>query len=224
RELYRHIAREGFEVAYVGAYDWPGPAYREQRLAPDFLEVVTPLTQPHFRVNRLVERLAGGKTVIDVTIPYLLGLSPRYRRLAMQHGRDASAIIISHPWVYPHVARRSDQLLIYDAHNCEYLVKRHILGDTVMGRLLASAVGRLERRLCRDAHVVFACSDEDAEHLATVSKTARDKFVTVPNGVDVDQIRPVDAEERRRLKAELGLVPDRAAAIFIGSGYLPNVE
>src|SRR5262249_43147805 len=31
-ELYRHIAREGFEVAYVGAYDWPGPAYREQRL------------------------------------------------------------------------------------------------------------------------------------------------------------------------------------------------
>src|SRR5262249_53443150 len=89
---------------------------------------------------------------------------------------------------------------------------------------LASAVGRLERRLCRDAHVVFACSDEDAEHLATVSKTARDKFVTVPNGVDVDQIRPVDAEERRRLKAELGLLPDRAAAIFIGSGYLPNVE
>ncbi len=55
-ELYRHIAALGFEVSYVGAYDWPGPVYRDHMLAPHFRECVTPLTQPHFARNRRFER------------------------------------------------------------------------------------------------------------------------------------------------------------------------
>ena len=133
-ELYRHLAALDFEIAYVGAYDWPGPAYRDQVLAPHFREVVTPLTQLHFAENRRYERATGGKTTIDVTIPRLLKYSPRFRRMAEESGAEAELIIISHPWVYSHVPRRPDQKLIYDAHNCEFLVKQQILGDTSAGR------------------------------------------------------------------------------------------
>jgi len=105
-ELYRHIAALGFEVSYIGAYDWPGPVYREQMLAPHFRQWVTPLTQPHFARNRGYERATGGKTTIDVTIPRLLKYSPRFQRMAEEHGRNAAAVIISHPWVYPYVPRR----------------------------------------------------------------------------------------------------------------------
>src|SRR2546422_160427 len=83
-----------------------------------FREIVTPLTQVHFRLDGWIRWCAGGQTVIDATIPYLLRCSPRFARLAEAEARDSSVIIISHPWVYPYVPRRPDQLLIYDAHNC----------------------------------------------------------------------------------------------------------
>ena len=88
-ELYRNLAARGFEVTYVGAYDWPGPTYRDQMLAPHFRECVTPLTQPHFAEDAKYRAATGGKTTIDVTIPKLLKHSPRFQRMAEEFGRDA---------------------------------------------------------------------------------------------------------------------------------------
>jgi glycosyltransferase involved in cell wall biosynthesis len=222
-ELYRHMARLGFDITYVGAYDWPGPPYRDQMLGPHFRECVTPLTQPHFAHNRFYQRATGGKTTIDVTIPKLLKYSPRFQRMAGEHGSGAAAIVISHPWVYPCVPRRPEQKLIYDAHNCEYVVKRQILGDTIVGRKLAEDVRKLERQLCREADLVFACSNDDAEQFVRLYGIPRDKIVLVPNGVDVEGIQPAGHEEHERARRELGL-PERPVLIFIGSGYGPNTE
>jgi glycosyltransferase involved in cell wall biosynthesis len=223
-ELYRHLAMLDFDITYVGAYDWPGPAYRDQMLAPRFRECVTPLTQPHFARDRRYQRATGGKTTIDVTIPKLLKYSPRFQRMAQEHGSDAEAIVISHPWVYPYVPRRADQKLIYDAHNCEYIVKRQILDDTAAGRKLVEEVRTLEANLCRDADLIFACSNDDAEQFVALYGIARDKIVLVPNGVDVEEIQPASREERAWARQELGLPPDKSVLIFIGSGYGPNTE
>ncbi len=223
-ELYRHLAMLDFEISYVGAYDWPGPVYRDQMLAPHFRECVTPLTQPHFAHDRRYQRATGGKTTIDVTIPKLLKYSPRFQRMAEEQGREAQAIIISHPWVYPYVPRQPNQKLIYDAHNCESIVKRQILGDTAAGRKLAEGVRELESKLCRDADLIFACSTDDAEQFVTLYGVSRDKIVLVPNGVDVEGIQPASEEERERARQEFGLTPEKPALIFIGSGYGPNTE
>ena len=223
-ELYRHIAALGFEVSYIGAYDWPGPVYREQMLAPHFRQWVTPLTQPHFARNRGYERATGGKTTIDVTIPRLLKYSPRFQRMAEEHGRNAAAVIISHPWVYPYVPRRPGQKLIYDSHNCEYAVKKLILGDTAAGRELVEEVRSVEGKLCREADLIFACSNEDADKFVDLYGTSRDKIVLVPNGVDVEGIRPPSRQERELARRRFGLPPDQPVLIFIGSGYGPNTE
>jgi glycosyltransferase involved in cell wall biosynthesis len=223
-ELYRHIAALGFEVSYVGAYDWPGPVYRDQMLAPHFRECVTPLTQPHFARNRRFEKATGGKTTIDVTIPQLLKYSPRFQRMAAEHGRKAEAVIISHPWVYPYVSRRPDQKLIYDSHNCEYAVKKQILGDTAAGRELAEEVRSVEGKLCREADLVFVCSSGDAQQFVDLYGISRDKIVLVPNGVDVEGIQPASAQERRAARRQFDLPPDQPVLIFIGSGYAPNTE
>jgi len=223
-ELYRHLAMLDFDITYVGAYDWPGPAYRDQILAPHFRECVTPLTQPHFARDRRYQRATGGKTTIDVTIPKLLKYSPRFQRMAQEHGSDAEALVISHPWVYPYVPRRPDQKLIYDAHNCEYVVKKQILSDTAAGRKLVEEVRTLEGNLCREADLIFACSNDDAEQFVALYGIARDKIVLVPNGVDVENIQPASPEQRAWARQELGLPPDRPVLIFIGSGYGPNTE
>jgi glycosyltransferase involved in cell wall biosynthesis len=223
-ELYRHLAMLDFDITYVGAYDWPGPAYRDQMLAPHFRECVTPLTQPHFARDRRYQRATGGKTTIDVTIPKLLKYSPRFQRMAQEHGSDAEALVISHPWVYPYVPRRPDQKLIYDAHNCECIVKRQILNGTSAGRKLVEEVRALEGNLCREADLIFACSNDDAEQFVALYGIARDKIVLVPNGVDVEDIQPASREQQAWARQELGLPPDKPILIFIGSGYGPNTE
>ncbi len=223
-ELYRHMAMLDFDITYIGAYDWPGPAYRDQMLAPRFREIVTPLTQPHFAHDRRYRRATGGKTTIDVTIPKLLKYSPRFQRMAGQFGSAADAIVISHPWVYPYVPRRPNQKLIYDAHNCEYVVKQQILGDSSMGRKLVEEVRELESKLCNDADLIFVCSDEDAEQFVRLYGIPRDKIVLVPNGVDIEAIRPATAVECDWARRELDLPIDKPVLIFIGSGYGPNTE
>ncbi len=224
-QLYRHLSSLNFEVKYIGAYDWPGPAYREQYLSPHFREIVTPLTQPHFRLNGWIQRLVGGKTVIDVTTPRLLRCSPRFHRLAREHGEDSSVIVISHPWVYPCVPHRQDQLLIYDAHNCEFVVKNQILSDTLVGKRLVADVKRLEGELCRAADLIFACSSEDAAKFVELYGIERRKITLVPNGVDVEEIQPGSGPDQQVAKKRLGLPPDdRPLLVFVGSGYLPNWE
>ena len=223
-DLYRHLAQLDFDITYIGAYDWPGPAYRDQMLSANFREIVTPLTQPHFARDRRFQRATGGKTTIDVTIPKLLKYSPRFRRMAKEHGRRAEAVIISHPWVYPYVPRRPGQKLIYDAHNCEYVVKRQILSDTAAGRKLVEEVRELEQNLCRSADLIFACSNDDADQFVSLYGIERDKIVLVPNGVDVQDIQPASPAEREWAKQEFGLPLDHPIVIFIGSGYGPNTE
>jgi glycosyltransferase involved in cell wall biosynthesis len=223
-ELYRHMARLGFEVCYVGAFDWPGPAYRDQMIASHFREVITPLTQPHFARNRHFERATGGKTTIDVTMPELLKYSPRFQRMTAEHGRDAKAIIVSHPWVYPYVSRRANQKLIYDSHNCEVYAKQQILGDTAAGRKLVAEVGKLEAKLCAEADLIFVCSQDDTDQFKQRYGISPQKFVLVPNGVDVRDVYPANASTRQRARSEFGLDNNNPVLIFIGSGYSPNVE
>ena len=223
-ELYRHLAALDFEITYVGAYDWPGPAYRDQFLAPHFREIVTPLTQPHFAENRRYERATGGATTIDVTIPRLLKYSPRFRRLAEEHAADAQVIIISHPWVYPYVPRGAGQKLVYDAHNCEFLIKQQILGATSTGRELVKEVAELESGLCHDADLIFVCSHDDGDQFVQRYGVSREKIVFVPNGVDTSGIYPASPQQRQQARSDLELAGDRPVLIFIGSGYGPNTE
>jgi glycosyltransferase involved in cell wall biosynthesis len=223
-ELYRHVAELGFDVTYVGAYDWPGPVYRDQMLAPYFRECVTPLTQPHFAEDAKYRAATGGKTTIDVTIPKLMHLSPRFRRMASEFGQDASIVVISHPWVHDHVPRRPEQKLIYDAHNCEFVVKEQILDDSHAGRRLVGEVKGLEQRLCREADLIFVCSDEDAKKFEQVYGISGQKMVVVPNGVDETQIKPASDNERRRARQFFGVEENQPLLIFIGSGYWPNTE
>jgi glycosyltransferase involved in cell wall biosynthesis len=126
--------------------------------------------------------------------------------------------------VYPHVPRRPEQKLIYDSHNCEYLIKKQILGDTSAGQELAEQVRELECDLCRTADLIFVCSNDDAEQFVNLYGVSRDKIVLVPNGVDIEGIQPAAAAERERARATFGVSRDEPVLIFIGSGYGPNTE
>jgi glycosyltransferase involved in cell wall biosynthesis len=214
-------------TTYVGTYDWRGEPYRHHRLTPNLVEINIPLSDDHFAQAEVWRQRTGGKVVIDAAFNLQAHLSPKFLQTVEQQLAQADVVIFSHPWVYPLVRKRlrdRPQLLIYDAHNVEGLLKTELLDDHGgFGTEIAQNVVRLEYDLCHNADLIVACSETDQQLFSQFYGIQPDKIHLVPNGVFVNQIPMTTAAARSQAKQQLQLA-DRPTAIFLGSAYDPNVE
>jgi glycosyltransferase involved in cell wall biosynthesis/GT2 family glycosyltransferase len=215
-DLGQHVA-----ATYVGTFDWPGERRRAHRLSPTLSEVDVPLSDRHFAAVTSLQEEMGGRTVIDVSFPVLGQLSPDYLKEASEAAKAAEIVVCSHPWVYPHIAGvlSTEQVLVYDAHNVESVLRYQLLGTSTRGRDLVKHAAGVERDLCRRADLVLACSQAERQLFHQLYGVPFDKCVVVPNGTFV---RLSDAQ-RSEQRALLGL-GDEPVAVFIGSQYPPNEE
>ena len=222
-ELYRHLP-EDFVTTYIGAHDHPGPQFRDQWLAPNFREIIMPLTMMHFKMHEIWRRLTRGDATVDVTIPLLLGrCSPRYRRLIEEHLPGTDALVCAHPWMFPFLPAPDGLPRVYDSQNCEAVVKGALLRRTLAGRYLARRVERTERLAATNSHLTLACSEADTEQFILRYGVAPERILSTPNGVDCERIRPADPDAKTAARRRLDL-PDRPLALFVGSNYEPNLE
>lgn len=215
----------GGPTSYVGTWDWRGQPERRQMLSVTLEEHLVPLSTAHFdAVDEIASRITGG-TVIDVTFHRLAHLSPDYVTRAQEAAAAADVVIFSHPWCWPLVAPvlRPEQLLVYDAHNVEGLLRTGLLDDGGPGTELAREVVRLELALCRAADLILVCSVEDAEGFVRLYGVDGGKLRIAPNGAFSTMVTPASPAERAAIRERLGLDPD-PVAFFIGSDYGPNVE
>ncbi|MCH8333964.1 glycosyltransferase family 4 protein, partial [Candidatus Sumerlaeota bacterium] len=220
--LYLHLP-EDFTTTYVATFDYPGPAFRDQQLTPNFREILTPLTVQHFKIHGLLSRLTRDQATLDVTMPLLGGLTPRYRRLMEEHVPEADLLICAHPWMFPFLPSEPRLPRIYDSQNCEAAVKGPLLDRTLTGRYLASRVRKTERRAALGSRLILACSDEDAQAFQELYGVQPENITLVPNGVDCRVIVPPDDRLKEDSRAKLG-VSGAEFAIFVGSNYVPNLE
>ncbi len=221
-----HALGSGLDVTYVGAFHWRGPAFRRLRHGPNFEEITVPFSDLHCTAADMLREGMGGLTVVDASFPRFGNLSSDFCAQARSAAAEADVVIFSHPWVYA-VARdavRPDrQLIVYDAHNVEGVLRRELLGGTRIGEEIADEVEALERDLCRDADLVIACSHDDRMALVRNYGISSAKTRVCPNGVFAGDIVPASGEQRHAAKARLGLGP-APVAIFIGGAYPPNEE
>ena len=216
----------GMETTYVGTYDWPGEPPLDQWVTSSLREVTIPLSQEHFAAATALSQRAGGKVVIDSAFHQLGHLSPAYLARAIEAIRQADIVVFEHPWVYPligHAIDKSRQLLVYDSQNVEGFLRISMLDDGGVGTQVASEVIRIERDLCRAAHLVLACSHEDRILFHDLYGIPYQRIKLCPNGVFTDAVRPATNTERTQCKQQLGIVHPNAA-VFIGSGYQFNIE
>ena len=219
-----HALGAHLPTTYIGTYDWPGPGHRDHQLTPTLREIDVPLSERHFAASDDWRRLAGGKTVIDASFPMLAHLSPDYVQAARAAAREADVVVCSHPWVFPLVSDvldRPGQLLVYDAHNVESVLRYRLLADSEIGLRIVRHAAAVECELCRRADLVLACSREDRELLHRLYGTPFGKCLVMPNGTFVGEA-PSDSA-RRESRRRLGL-DHRPLAVFIGSLYPPNEE
>jgi FkbM family methyltransferase len=216
---------EGIEATYVGTYDWPGPEYRDLQLSERLREIDIPQSKEHFALNNHLNSLLPGKTIIDVTIPWLVWSSPDLVEAVRKYAAQAEVLIFSHPWMYGclrDMLREGGRLIVYDSQNCEAVLREKLLGGTEFGRCLAESVKWIEEQLCHDSDLILACSEEDKQTFIELYGIEPQKIIIVPNGVDVRRIHPASATARAKAREKLAVVG--FVALFIGSAYAPNIE
>jgi glycosyltransferase involved in cell wall biosynthesis len=222
--LYGTLTEE-IKATYVGTYDWPGPQYRELQLSKRLREIDIPQSEAHFALNNHLNSLLPGKTIIDVTIPWLVWSSQDLVNAVRKRAAEAEVVIFSHPWMYGclrDMVRGSGKLIIYDSQNCEAVLRKKLLSSNEFGICLAESVRWIEEQLCHDSDLILACSEEDKRTFIELYGVKREKIIIVPNGVDVRVIHPASIETRAQARQKLGVAG--FVALFIGSAYPPNVE
>jgi glycosyltransferase involved in cell wall biosynthesis len=221
-----HALGPGVRTLYVGTYDWRGPGYRRQMLSSTLEELLIPLSEAHFQEADARSRAARGRVVIDSTFPELAHLSPDYIKAARSVASEADVVVFSHPWIYPLVRDlldRSRQLVVYDAHNVEGLLRMELLDDGDAGTEIVRNVIRIERELCRTADLILTCSHEDRTSFNRLYGTPFERMRVYPNGTFTEKITPATKERKAeaRVTLQLGTCP---VAFFIGSNYEPNIQ
>jgi glycosyltransferase involved in cell wall biosynthesis len=221
-----HGLGEHLQAHYVGSYDWKGPGLRKQRLSPSLDEHVVPLSDAHFAAAKARRKAAGGREVIDTTFHEFAALSPAYVAAAREAAEAADVVVFSHPWVYPLVRDRLDsgrQLIVYDAHNVEGLLRVELLDDGGVGTAVAREAVRVEFELCHAARLILACSHDDRAAFIRLYGVAPERIRVVANGAFTTTLTPPTADEKVAARQALG-VDSRPMGLFIGSNYGPNVD
>jgi glycosyltransferase involved in cell wall biosynthesis len=221
-----HALGPDIECTYVGSYDWPGEAYRDQQITPGLREIVVPLSAAHHKASSLLSRQLDSRTVIDTAFAEQAILSPEFLQVAREHIAEASVVIFSHPWCFPPLkdSLRPDQLIVHESHNVETLLRSELLGDLVSAKGLLEQVALTEQAVLLRSDLVLACSEEDVALFERIFDTDPVKLRIVPNGTFVERLpEPADVP-RAALRERLGLPLDRPIAIFLGSHYGPNAE
>lgn len=218
-----HALGPNIDCTYVGSYDWPGEAYRDQSLTPGLREIVVPLSDAHHQAAKALSEKVGGRTVIDIAFADQVALSPEFLRVAREHIRSADVVVFSHPWCFPPLADAlgKGQLVIYDSQNVEAILRFSLHGDVPAMEPLLARVVEVERDLCHRADLVLACSHGDRETFHRVYDVPWFKLRIAPNGIFAFNHLPPDPQERSEAKHRLA-VKARVLAIFLGSNYGPN--
>ena len=221
-----HGLGEDIDCTYVGSYDWPGEPHRDQQLTPGLREIVVPLSPAHHAAAAALAAGLRGTTVIDTAFPDQVDLSPDFGRIAGEHIDGADVVVFSHPWCYPRLASRlrPEQLVVYDSHNVETLLKTEALDDIPGSGPLLQQVAATEQALCARSAVVLTCSQEDAAIYSRVFDLPPGKFRVVPNGAFTDRLKGSESGDRLAQRSALGLPADQPVAVFMGSMYGPNAD
>lgn len=226
--LYRALSRR-FDIDLV-CLSYPATPATVTELAPGMTEYVIPRSSQHHAAECEISAQVGFP-VTDIVDGRLSVLTPEYSALLGPLMRGAHAALLADPFLYPAVRRiRSDLPIIYDAFNCEYVLKSQLLPDTTIGNELRAEVRRVEGDACTDAQLVMAVSTEDVASLIENYRTPAERFLVVPNGVDVTEVpfTPMPARQLNRDRWLAGLRSRgrgeglTSLATFVGSWHLPN--
>jgi Glycosyltransferase len=217
--LYKQVAKH-YNVEIFSFTNNDEPEF-DGEIAPGLKEIRFPKTSVHQEKEWQIEQKVG-IPIADVAMPLLSKFTPEYGQRLQTAVEKADVVVISHPYLYHELAsKKREYTLIYEAQDVEYDLKCKVL--PAQAKDLLDEVMRAEEKCCQDSDLIMTCSQEDAERLAELYNVPKDKFITVPNGVDTTAVPFIPWAERQRKKRALGL-EEEILVLFVGSWHPPNLE
>jgi glycosyltransferase involved in cell wall biosynthesis len=218
--LYRHLAQT-FDIELVTFTEQPQPF--SGKIAPGLWETRIPMSAQHLEAEAAIRARVEVLQISDVVMPQLYHLTPDYTKALQQAIDSADSVVACRPYLLPLIREITDKPVWYETHDVEVDVKRKIYPQQGAGSELLQTVQRVERDACHYSQLVMVCSNNDAARLQELYQVDRQKFVEVPNGVDLESVNYASLESRYLKKQELGL-RETFTALFLGSWHKPNVD
>lgn len=215
---------ESFDVRMINP-TYGDHAREDVEHAPRCVETRLPKTRAYNAWHRFFDRTAKFPECSALVATLAVKSHREYLGLAREQAASADIVMFSSPFMaaaWPKA--RPGQLLVYDSYNVEARLARETLGSGFWGRWGARRIARIEGRLARAADLVLVCSHEDGEEMCDVHRLDGSQIVVVPNGVDLNELRPPTAIERAAARRRLALTDERPSLLFIGSYHPPNIE
>lgn len=202
-----------------------GEAQREEiRHADHCVETRIPKTRAYNGWHAFFDKYAKFRECSALVSTLAVKSHRDYLDAAARAASEAEIVVHASPFVaaaYPKA--QGGKLLVYDAYNVEATLARESFGRGFWADRAVARIRRVEGALCRNAHLILACSREDADEFQDVYGVDGSKIAVVPNGADLDGVRPASPQERAAARERLGL-SERPAFLFLGSFHPPNIE
>lgn len=226
--LYGGLARWfDIDVVCMAPHGRP-PSVRT--LANGVVERVIPRTSAHEHREAQITAEVG-VPVTDIVAAELADLTPEYARTLEQTLHGAAGVILADPFLHPVVAAVTDLPVIYDAYNCELVLKTQTLPSSGTADRLLASVREIEGGASRAAGLIMTTSREDRAQLHDLYGVPGDRFADAPNGVDLTTVpyTPMSLRARRRerwfaaLRRHGMCSGAQRLAVFVGSWHPPNL-
>lgn len=219
--VYRLLS-EHFDITILSLRPSDKPFARND-ITDTCLEISIPQSRNHSIAQWQIQEEMK-HTVTDILMAHLVHLTPKFISILEYYLNKSDIIVASHPFLFPLIKRkRKEQLIIYESHNVEYLLKKSFLPPSRKGKWLLSKVKKVEKAACSKSDIVFNTSPEEQEKLASLYNLDLKKAYISSNGVDTELLVPKSEDEKLMAKKILGF-PDQVIILFMGSWHPPNLD
>jgi glycosyltransferase involved in cell wall biosynthesis len=189
--------------------------------------------------NKDYERNVGGiqEKAIRKSFPFTLlnsgfvcmfpfGISRQLKSMISPLLAEPSVLVFETPFLgyalMQNVELPMGSLKIYNAHNVESEYWKHILGRRGT-RWLLRRIAHIERTVAQNADYIFVTSADDARAFETQYNISPEKILLVPNGVDIEEVRPMEESEKVRHKLRISAEYEKFV-VFMGSNVKANID
>ncbi len=220
--MFKNLPKE-FNITYIGTTAYDNFLHFEKQLTRNFKEKIIKIDKPILLFNSFLTKVVNGVHTFDVVISIYEYFNKNFKKIIEKEAKKSDVIIASHPWFFPHIKKFKKKILIYDSHNCEYLLKKDELKSNLIGKIILRIIKYIEKTACRKSNIIFACSEENKESFKELYKIKEEKIHVLPNSIDTNELKPPTKEEQKKAKEELSL-KNKKTIIFVGTYYGPNNE
>lgn len=218
--LYKNLSKY-FDITILAIVEY-GKNYSDRILQNGLREICIPQSKEHAEKQWEIERTSG-LNLFDVAMIENVSFSKNYVTKVDEFLSQSDIIISSHPYLFDLVKRvNEEQIIIYEAHNIEYNLKKQYLEKSKIETDLADQIKNIEKKACKGSDIILVTSEEERTESSSFYEISEGKIFIVPNGVDTQKISFVTEEEHEKQKALLDI--KCPTILFVGSWHPPNLE